>query len=50
MFYCCSLNFCCCSLDDSVLLLLTTNVTGPLGLRRGECSGRAVQASSSYEP
>ena len=30
-----------CWLDDSVLLLLTTNVTGTLGLRRGECSGRA---------
>ena len=31
-------------------LLLTTNVTGTLGLRRGECSGRTVQASSSYGP
>ena len=39
-----------CWLDDSVLLLLMTNVTGTLGLRRGECSGRAVPASSSYGP
>ena len=39
-----------CWLDDSVLLLLTTNVTGTLGLRSGECGGRAVQASSSYGP
>ena len=50
VFYCHLLKKKLGGLDDSVLLLLTSNVTGPLGLRSRKCSGRAVQASLSYEP